>query len=299
MSSHKLNFLLIDPKRDEAFIYQKLLNEGPFLHYQTHFTHAQTLSQALAIIQKKAFHLIITNIYLDDAEGMEIINQLQTEAPHTPIVILSEKIDEKLALDAIAKGVQDFILKSELTPTLFSRIIGFAIERHYYQEVIRDLSFKDELTGVFNRRGFVTLAEQQIELSKRIKRGFYLFLFDLDFLKHINDTFGHSSGDKALKETSECLKKSFRSSDIIARIGGDEFAVLAINVPQEHELFLISNIEKTFHEFNKHSYLKFNLSISCGYVYFDPTSDLKLDTLIEKADKALYEMKKERHTARI
>lgn len=296
MGAHKLHFLLIDSKKDEALYYQKLLNEGPFLHYQSQFSHAANLTQALSIIEKKAFHLILTNIALDDAQGMEIVVRLQVEAPHTPIIILTEQMDEKLALEAISRGVQDFIPKKELSVIEFSRIVGFAIERHYLQEAIRDLSFKDELTTIFNRRGFATLAEQQIELSKRMKKGFFLFLFDLDFLKHINDTFGHSAGDRALKETGECLKRSFRSSDIIGRIGGDEFAALALNVPKENDPFLLSNIEKTFQEFNKNSSLKFNLSISSGYAYYDPEGDDNLETLVEKADQLLYEMKRQRHS---
>lgn len=96
------------------------------------------------------------------------------------------------------------------------------------EERLHILSLTDELTGLYNRRGFFTLAEQQLKIANRLKKGPVLLSIDLDDLKWINDTFGHVEGDRALKETAHILRESFRDSDVMARIGGDEFVVLQL-----------------------------------------------------------------------
>ncbi len=94
---------------------------------------------------------------------------------------------------------------------------------------IQALAISDPLTGLYNRRGFIALAEQQLKLADRTRRGALLFFADLDGMKWINDTLGHEEGDRALVDIASILKETFRLSDIIARIGGDEFAVLVID----------------------------------------------------------------------
>ena len=115
-------------------------------------------------------------------------------------------------------------------------------ERKQTEKVIRNLSITDDLTNLFNRRGFFTLAEQQLQIASRTGREMVLLFVDLDKLKSINDALGHAEGDQALRETATILKNSFRESDIIARIGGDEFVVLAAETPEHHADIL----KKTF-----------------------------------------------------
>ena len=102
--------------------------------------------------------------------------------------------------------------------------------REKFEEELLSLSIKDPLTGLHNRRGFLSLAEQQLKLSARNKRGVLLYFADLDGLKWINDTLGHQEGDNAIIEIATILKEASRESDIIARLGGDEYAVLAIDI---------------------------------------------------------------------
>jgi diguanylate cyclase (GGDEF)-like protein len=115
-------------------------------------------------------------------------------------------------------------------------------ERRRLEELQHALSITDELTGLHNRRGFFTLAQQQMKVSERSGGALLLFFVDLDDLKHINDTFGHLEGDKALIEVSNVLRDTFRESDIIGRIGGDEFAVLAIETSDLTEEALITRL---------------------------------------------------------
>ena len=100
------------------------------------------------------------------------------------------------------------------------------VARKKLEEQMRTASITDELTGLLNRRGFLIFAEKQRNIAKRHKKNFSLLYLDLDDMKRINDEFGHREGDQALLDTSAILRKTFRASDIIARIGGDEFTVL-------------------------------------------------------------------------
>ena len=102
-------------------------------------------------------------------------------------------------------------------------------DRKWAEEALRTLSIKDDLTGLYNRRGFFALAEQGLKTAQRMGTEMLLIYGDLDNLKEINDTFGHKEGDQALMDISQILKETFRESDIIARIGGDEFVMLAMN----------------------------------------------------------------------
>ena len=112
-------------------------------------------------------------------------------------------------------------------------VIGFGVditERKKMEEEIGELSFRDPLTTLYNRRGFITLAEQQLKAAPRAQRKMLLAFLDVDNLKGINDTLGHEGGDKVLIDAADVLRRTFRESDIIARVGGDEFAVLAIEM---------------------------------------------------------------------
>jgi diguanylate cyclase (GGDEF)-like protein len=102
-------------------------------------------------------------------------------------------------------------------------------ERKRMEAEIREMSLRDLLTGLYNRRGFITLAEQQLKAANRAHRPLQLTFADCDRLKWINDTLGHKEGDKALIDTAQILRQTFRESDIIARLGGDEFAILSID----------------------------------------------------------------------
>ena len=296
MDQHAISILVIDEKQEDALFYQHLLEKSPLLPSHPKIVHAKTLKSALAQLQSQTYHLILTNLFLSDSQGIETFNQLHAKASNIPIVILADKLDENLGLMAIARGAQDYLSKQELDIHFFARIVRFALERHQIQEALKELTFTDELTGIYNRRGFMTLAEQQIELSKRLKKGFFLFLVDLDHLKKINDKYGHREGDKALIQTAECLKKSFRTSDVIGRIGGDEFAILALSSSPESKDLIVVALAKALAEYNASKDHDFHLSLSWGISYFDPTQESPLEILLEIADQELYEKKRQTHS---
>ena len=165
-------------------------------------------------------------------------------------------------------------------------------ERINMEEKLRTLSLTDEVTGLYNRRGFFTLGEQQLKLSKRMKTGIFMLYADIDKLKEINDTWGHQEGDSALIETANVLKNTFRDSDIISRIGGDEFAIIPIGIIGDHIEVITDRLQNNLKKHNRERNRNYNVSLSFGIAYYDPEHPCSMDELLAQADKLMYEQKR-------
>jgi diguanylate cyclase (GGDEF)-like protein len=177
-------------------------------------------------------------------------------------------------------------------------LIGIVKENQYVndqkriKEELHNLSISDELTGLYNRRGFFTLAEQQIKMEKRKSSGMLLVSADLNGLKSINDNHGHHEGDRALVEASAILQETFRESDIVARIGGDEFVVLITEKPEINPGILFTRLEKNLVDHNAKMKRPYKISISVGIAHYNPASVNPLDDMLIQADKRMYEHKR-------
>ncbi|HEX7557234.1 MAG TPA: diguanylate cyclase [Leptolinea sp.] len=169
-----------------------------------------------------------------------------------------------------------------------SNQIAQTIERKHLEEEIRNLSLMDELTKLYNRRGFTLLAEQELKLAHRMKRAMLLFFADVDNLKTINDTRGHAFGDTALKEVSAILKATFREADILARIGGDEFVVLVLDANTESTETITKRLQVTFEARNQQKDIDYHLTLSLGTAFYDPEDPCTLSELIAQADGQMY-----------
>ncbi len=162
-------------------------------------------------------------------------------------------------------------------------------------EKLRALSITDELTGIYNRRGFYTLVTQQIKVANRMNRRALLLEADLDDLKTINDTYGHKVGDAALKEIAGLLKDTFRETDIIARIGGDEFIVFQLENEGTGPSKMIARLQEKLLSRNADKSVKYQLSLSMGAVYYDPDAPRSVDELLVSADRLMYDQKRAKH----
>jgi diguanylate cyclase (GGDEF)-like protein/PAS domain S-box-containing protein len=166
-------------------------------------------------------------------------------------------------------------------------------ERKQAEDALKTLSLRDELTGLYNRRGFFTLAEQGVKTAKRMGVKMLLIYGDMDNLKKINDTLGHQEGDRALIDLSQILKETFRESDIIARMGGDEFVILATNGSGDPAEKVISRFKKTLKDHPFSTNRSFPLSLSLGVICFDPENPCHIDELLSRADQMMYANKLE------
>jgi diguanylate cyclase (GGDEF)-like protein len=168
-----------------------------------------------------------------------------------------------------------------------------AVKHALLDRELRYLALTDELTCLYNRRGFFAAAAHQLKLARRNMQGMLLFFCDLDNLKKINDTYGHAEGDLALVRAADALEEAFRESDVVARLGGDEFAVLALTSPDDNEEGLLRRLEKSVEKAGRND-RRYQLSLSVGVARFDPKRAVSLGELMAEADKAMYEQKRGR-----
>ncbi|MCX6377652.1 MAG: GGDEF domain-containing protein [Armatimonadetes bacterium] len=152
---------------------------------------------------------------------------------------------------------------------------------------------RDRLTGLHARQAFLALAEQQLKAANRSMEPVLFFFADLDHLKSINDSLGHPEGDLALADAADILRRTFRGSDIIARIGGDEFVVLAMEAAENAEA-LRARLKKQLHAHNAKRQRPCELSMSVGTACYDPASPCSLDELLARADADMYREKRKK-----
>ncbi len=165
-------------------------------------------------------------------------------------------------------------------------------KRKLLEQRMEKESVTDELTGLLNRRGFLSFAEKQLKIAMREKQDIFLLYADLDNMKFINDRLGHEQGDQALIETADILKATFRDSDIFARIGGDEFIVLMISDKERDSKDSITHrLEQHIALYNQKENRQFELSISIGVALFDHKNPSGLEEIIKEADGLMYSAK--------
>ena len=162
--------------------------------------------------------------------------------------------------------------------------------------VLENLSLIDDLTGLYNRKGFLALANHRMKLAYRNHEDFSIAFVDLDGLKQINDTFGHQEGNRALNDTASVLRDSFRESDILARLGGDEFAIF---ISEADRRKVAGRILEGLADCNASSGRRYQLSLSIGIVSGDATKDSDLETLLGRADALMYEQKRRKAQIRV
>ncbi len=158
-------------------------------------------------------------------------------------------------------------------------------------EDLHSLSLIDELTGLYNRRGFLALAEQHLRLANRMNKNMLLLFSDIDNLKMINDKLGHHEGDRALIDTAHILRQTFRESDIIARIGGDEFVVLTIDTSLGTAETVTKRLQDKLDEYHRKNGHNYRLSVSTGVTLHNARKVCSISELLESADKQMYHHK--------
>jgi diguanylate cyclase (GGDEF)-like protein len=176
-------------------------------------------------------------------------------------------------------------------------LYAIAVQRTRTEDELREMSLVDELTSVYNRRGFLAVAEQQAKFAHRTKKDMVLFYADLDDLKRINDSFGHEEGDAALVAAADLLKDAFRESDIVARIGGDEFVVLAIDIAEGKAAALTRRLREKLQARNARPDAAYAISFSLGVARYDPDRPSTLQELLTAADRRMYEEKSSKKRA--
>lgn len=178
----------------------------------------------------------------------------------------------------------------------FCLVIALSRRTNQLENAIRDLSLRDELTRLYNRRGFYLLAEQALRLARRSREPFFVLFVDMDNLKLINDASGHDLGSEYLRSLGELLSRNFRETDVVARLGGDEF-VVGGRADEPALSIALARLRGTAAALIEDRSAPYALEFSLGYVISEPGSNASLDQLVERADAIMYEAKRRKKQA--
>jgi diguanylate cyclase (GGDEF)-like protein len=288
MSESLVRSLLVESQLEYAQLLRQGIANADLTEIKV--THATSILEALDLLIESSFDIILLDLNLPDSQGLATFNAIYEHCAYIPIIVLSAQDDKDLALRVIREGAQDFLALEHADPHRVARAIQIAIIRHQAMEHLRQLTLLDDLTGLLNRRGFFTLGKQHYQIAQRSNRHLLLFYSDLDHLKNINDRFGHHEGDRALQEIASILKDTFRSSDLIARMGGDEFTVLAVDAPSDSAESILNRLGQNLQLANLRNAV-YKLSLSTGFARFDPHVYPDLENMLVEADRALYRFK--------
>ena len=296
-NSQLIKILLIEDDPADTELFKDALSR---LRYITgDVVCAHSLSAAFAHLENLDFDVIISDLGLPDSRGLEVLIKISEKVPEVPIIVLTGYDDEELAVEALKSGAQDYLIKGQIDFNSLYRAIRYSIERNSLIQQLKSISITDELTGLYNRRGFLMLARKQLELAARMNNTMWLIYMDVDDMKWINDNLGHREGDSALSETANIIKQTFRESDILARIGGDEFAVVASEDSKAGADGMLSRILTELANFNAKENRAYQLSVSIGAVLCAARPDCDISMLLTKADKLMYEQKLARKCFRL
>lgn len=284
-----MKVLLVEDNPGDVYLVREMLkSEG---EDRIDLITTNRIGRAIEILLESRIDAVLLDLGLPDESGLETVRKLRETSETVPIVILSGLEDEKLAVAAIQLGAQDFLVKGTISGLLLTRSLFYAIKRKEMDSQLYHLAFHDPLTNLANRKLFYERINRSIEWSERNMKSMALVFLDLNDFKTINDSFGHTAGDILLKEVAHRLQIQLRRTDTVARIGGDEFAIIMDNVVDTHDVSrIVQNVMEGITRPYELDPDVVSISVSMGISLY-PLDGQTAEELIRKADRAMYQGK--------
>lgn len=300
----KYKILIIDDDIEFSKVTRFRLSHSDKPRFEVHTT--SSLKSALELFSVQKFDLILLDLMLPDANGLESITRILAAGVQTPIVVMTGLDNDQLSIEAVRKGAQDYLVKGETPPKMLVRIIQHAIDRHQIRKKLSVVTGKlrqvnaqlekyavlDPLTDVYNRRGLQQILTREIHSAERKGTSLVGVVIDIDDLKRVNDTLGHPCGDIVIKEVAKKIKDSIRISDYVGRIGGDEFVLLLPETSLEEAVKLAERLRLSISGMHLHisDTKKIHITVSIGLA---PVSlhVISVDEILGLTDPLLMESK--------
>jgi two-component system, cell cycle response regulator len=283
MHNDSVRVLLVEDDEDDYVLTRDLLAEG--FRGRVSVEWASTREAGLDLLTKSLFDVALLDFNLGRDTGIDLLREARARGCQTPVIMLTGQDDRATDLEAMHAGAADYLVKGRVTGDMLERAIRYARERHRLLEEISALSLTDELTGLHNRRAFMTMADQRLQLLERGASMCLLIFADVDGLKAVNDTMGHEAGDRLLVDAARALQTAFRRTDLVARMGGDEFVVLADGASEEDGQCVLDKLQQQIELRNVAAESGVpRLSISAGALCFSAGPSVRLQDLIAEAD---------------
>lgn len=289
---NRVRILLIVEEHAEYRLLEHLLSSVRLNRYQ--LSWCSTFGDAFKRITSQEFDLVLLDYHAFDGRGRSLLKSAISQNCDTPILVMTDSQDDVVDQEALKAGAADYLVKGKIDSHLLERALRYAMERKQSEKELLRRAHYDALTGVPNRILFRDRLEHALQLAKRGDRPFALLYIDLDGFKQVNDTLGHAAGDFLLQTVAKQLRQSVRSSDSVARIGGDEFTVLLEQVDSSADVvFVAQKIIEDISKPNLFNSRPYTVGCSIGIAMY-PGAGEDADTLQRHADMAMYQAKSEK-----
>lgn len=325
LEQKQIKILLVEDNPGEAFLLEEKLSHAS--QNQFDLTHVPRLAKAVNCLQQQIFDIVLLDLSLPDSQGLETFLSLEKIVPNLPIVLLTGSKDESLALEAVRKGAQDYLIKEQTTTDVLIRSINYAIERMHHLEKIYQseerlqkvnqeleqrvkhrtyelekqnqqlkklflIATTDKVTGIANRYRLEDFLEREWSNGIRNKISISIIMIDIDRFKLYNDTYGHLQGDRCLRQVAQTIDRTIkRPKDLVARYGGEEFIVVLPHCNLAGAVVVAHNIcsqVKALNIVHVSSDISDRITISLGVASAIPTIDSQASSLVKAADQCLY-----------
>ncbi len=322
-STEHVQILIIEDDYEDVEILKTLLSQHKYSLER--ITHAQSIGEGIACLQSPGHNiqLVILDLSLPDAQGLDTYHSIYAHCSKIPIIIHSGNIDESIAIEAVQRGAQDYLVKGKFDGHLLSRTIRYGLERHQQflelqcekqklqtvtaalmasnqqleamNQMLGQLAIIDELTQIHNRRRFDEVLWTEWRRLAREESPLSLIMCDVDNFKAYNDAYGHPAGDRCLQQVATAISNVVhRPADLVARYGGEEFALILPNTDLKGVTRIAKEIQDAVQKLNlRHNTSKISdqVTLSLGVASMIPHQNVAPGQLIESADRALYKAK--------
>ncbi len=285
--------LYIEDSMVAAHVMIKILR-----HMNLSVDHFRSADEALAAFEKHDYDLIVSDIVLEGVmSGVGLVNRVRSylsDKRRVPILALSGMDETTRRIELFRLGVNDYIAKPPVEEEVRARVRNLIISKQLFDQVqaqsrqLYQLAMQDQLTGVYNRTGLNEFADKYFAEANSYDTPLSLMIIDLDHFKNINDTHGHTAGDKVLAKTSAMLKDTCREADMVARVGGEEFVIIMVNSGVEQAAKQAEELRKRIEGLKPGG---IPVTASIGVTARPLGKDVKFDDLFKAADRAVYEAK--------
>ena len=284
-----IRVLLVEDDEDDFVLARDMLSEAGENRFDLEWI--DNFEAGGEALKENRHDICLVDYSLGSASGFDLLRLAEEIGCSTPIIMLTGQSKDETDQQALRLGAADYLVKGEIQGPLLARSIRYAIEHGRTQKRLLEMAQFDDLTGLANRAMFLELLSRATIREDRSKTGLALFFVDLDRFKQINDTLGHKVGDTILQGTADRLRKCVRESDTVARIGGDEFTIIAEKTGNARNAALIAQtILKALEPPHRIDGQEIVLTASIGIAMY-PHTATDSETLIKNADMAMYRAK--------
>lgn len=279
--------LLIDDDRMQSMLTKALF--GQFRQEKFELEWVDSYEKGLDRLLNGEYAACLLDYQLGEHDGLSLLRKAVAAECHTPIIFLTAETGENIDMQAMDAGAMDYLIKGEINPASLERSLRYALKLGETLEALRMLATHDALTGLLNRREFDRIIKEEHERAKRFGRSYAIIILDIDHFKLVNDRFGHDVGDVVLKRVCERVRQRLRTMDVLCRLGGEEFIVLAPGVRAEQAAVLAEALWQILRE----EPIEGAGAITASFGVTDWRAGESAASMLTRVDAAVYQAKQE------